>query len=116
MKGTIAISFVAISLFAFFAGAKSLPNWVHKLNSQGYDKHAHFLIFAIAYGISVYNFNQFDPVLIAIVLVLLGVCIELGQYFFTERSGDTMDVFANMAGVLFAIFLLHFFKKINFQL
>ncbi len=114
MKIALFIFFFS-SIFAFFASAKMLPNWVHILNQQGYDKHAHALIFCVLQLACVVVFPKSDPLSIAVVLSVLGVCIEIGQHYLTNRTGDIMDVFANMAGVLTALFLTQLFNKFNFS-
>lgn len=105
-------TFAIGSIFAFFASAKMLPNWVHNLNSKGYDKHAHFLMFCVLQVACSQVFKKTDPLSIAAYLCLLGAITEIGQHYLTtERSGDINDLFADMAGVLFALFLIQLFNK-----
>lgn len=112
----VLIAFSLISIFAFFASAKMLPNWVNYLCSKGYDKHAHFLIFCVLQVFCTLVFAEKAPLSIAVILVASGIFVEIGQHFLTARTGDIMDVFANMAGVLTAFFLTQLFNKLSISI
>lgn len=114
MKTALIISAIA-ACYAFFATSKMLPSWVHQLCASGYDKHAHFVIFCVLQVICTLNFRDYTPLSIAAVLAITGILIEFLQQF-TERSFCVQDIFANMAGLLFAIFLTQLFNKFNFSL
>ena len=104
------VLFSILSLFAFFASANRLPFFVHFLCSKGYDKHAHFAVFCVLQIFCVFAFQNYTPLSIAAILTLAGISIEIGQHCFTERTGDIMDVFADMAGILAALFLTQLFN------
>ena len=52
------------------------------------------------------SFNQ-----TAIFLISLSIILELSHYFIPNRSFEFLDLFANLLGVLIAIFILIFYKR-----
>ena len=52
------------------------------------------------------SFNQ-----IIIFLISLSIILELSHYFIPNRSFEFLDLFANLLGVLIAIFILIFYKR-----
>jgi len=108
------IAFSICSIFAFFASAKMLPLWVHRLNSQGYDKHAHFLIFCVLQVICCLNFRDFAPLSIAAFLCVIGMAVEVFQGFL-GRNACILDVFSNCAGLFFALIFIQLFNIFKFS-
>lgn len=115
MRAILIIS-LAVSVYAFFAPAKAYPSWVHTLNAQGYDKHAHALIFFLLEVLCVCVFRNYTPLSIAAFLAGIGVLIEVLQHH-SHRTGDILDVFSNCAGLFFALIFIQLFNKfLNFSL
>ena len=52
------------------------------------------------------SFNQ-----TAIFLISLSIILELSHYFIPNRSFEFLDLFANLLGVMLAIFIIIFYKK-----
>ena len=49
--------------------------------------------------------------LIVIFLISLSIILELSHYFVPNRSFEFLDLFANLLGILLAIFIIVFYKK-----
>jgi VanZ family protein len=112
MKIAFIVSVLAVC-YAFFASADMLPQFVHELNSRGYDKYAHGLIFFVLELVCVLVFRNWSPISIAMFLVCIGIGIEILQSF-TGRSMCILDVFSNCAGLFFALIFIQLLN--NFKL
>ena len=53
--------------------------------------------------------NQFN--ILSLYLIFLSILLEVLQYFVPNRSFEFSDLFGNLAGVIIAIIIFHFFKK-----
>ena len=47
----------------------------------------------------------------ALSMIILGVLLEIGQYYIPSRSFELLDIMANSLGVILGIFLGHYLKK-----
>lgn len=106
-KIIIVINILLIGLI-FFINGSFVPEFVHDLSINGYDKIIHFGFFcylnlSISYLIDK-NFNK-----ITILIIILSIVIELLQILF-NRSFEISDIIANSLGSIFAYFIIKFFK------
>ena len=84
---------------------------------ENQDKLGHFIFYAVLSILLIKTFSEEisleNPVNIgALISLVFGVLIELGQHFFTnDRIGDLMDVVANGSGILLIVVLIRTFPK-----
>jgi len=74
------------------------------------DKVGHFMIMSILCLELSFFISVRKAVMVAF---LIGVGVEYSQHFMASRSASLDDVLANTAGILFAWFFLHTFKRRN---
>ena len=81
------------------------------------DKAGHFVFYAVLSMILVKTFSQEIVIqnslmVAALIALVFGILIELGQHFFTfDRDGNFLDVFANGLGILLMIVLINSYPK-----
>ena len=81
------------------------------------DKLGHFILYAVLSMLLIKTFSK--EIVIqspmssgALVALVFGVFIELGQHFFThDREGDYMDALANGLGILLMVVLIKAYPK-----
>lgn len=81
------------------------------------DKLGHFILYAVLSMLLIKTFS--NEIVIqnsmsngALVALVFGVLIELGQHFFThDREGDYMDALANGLGILLMVVLTKVYPK-----
>ena len=76
-----------------------------KQGSLDFDPHGYFQHF-IAYGIGMFIGLKVNKNKTAMFIVLLGIFIEIIQYFLPYRSFNLFDILANLSGVIF-IWIIH---------
>ena len=81
------------------------------------DKLGHFILYAVLSMLLIKTFS-YEIVIQnsmsngALVALVFGVLIELGQHFFThDREGDYMDALANGLGILLMVVLIKSYPK-----
>ena len=81
------------------------------------DKLGHFIFYAVLSMLLIKTFSEEIVIQnsmwsIALVALVFGVLIELGQHLFThDREGDYMDAMANGLGILLIVFLIKAYPK-----
>jgi VanZ family protein len=81
------------------------------------DKLGHFIFYAVLSMLLIKTFSkeiviQNSMCSSALVALVFGVFIELGQHFFThDREGDYMDALANGLGILLMVVLIKAYPK-----
>ena len=81
------------------------------------DKLGHFIFYAVLSMLLIKTFSEEIVIQnsmwsIALVALVFGVFIELGQHFFThDREGDYMDALANGLGILLMVVLIKAYPK-----
>lgn len=84
---------------------------------ENQDKLGHFIFYAVLSMFLIKTFSkeisiQYPINSGALISLVFGVLIELGQHFFTnDRYGDFMDVLANGSGILLVVILIRIFPK-----
>ena len=84
---------------------------------ENQDKLGHFIFYAVLSMFLIKTFSkeisiQYPMNSGALISLIFGVLIELGQHFFTnDRYGDFMDVLANGSGILLVVILIRIFPK-----
>lgn len=84
---------------------------------ENQDKLGHFIFYAVLSMFLIKTFSkeisiQYPINSGALISLVFGVLIELGQHFFTnDRYGDFMDVLANGLGILLVVILIRIFPK-----
>ena len=72
----------------------------------------HFYVFTL---ISIIGFLSFlkdrEIKILSIYLILLSICLEIFHLIIPERSFQFSDLFGNILGVVFVIFIINFIKK-----
>ena len=97
--------FICFTLLIFLLPGVNLIAAIFFIN----DKEAHlsfFLVLAIYRMIFGKNYNQ-----IVFTTILLGISIEIFQYFIPNRSFDLYDIFADSFGIMIAYFFKIGFDK-----
>lgn len=104
-----------VSTLAILYGTLVPSDYVVPSSWSGYDKLAHFLMFAawtFFYGLV--RMLKGNPALFSVLITgaFFGLSIELLQYFLPfERSPETLDFAADLGGVLIAILALYILSK-----
>jgi VanZ family protein len=81
------------------------------------DKLGHFIFYAVLSMLLIKTFSEEIVIQnsmwsIALVALVFGVLIELGQHFFThDRKGDYMDAMVNGLGILLIVILIKAYPK-----
>ncbi len=96
------------------------PTGVAKVSFQFMDKLAHFLVYFIMAMFLFFEANRskwlFEEGFLlktTILMISYGIVIEILQgTLFEYRSFDFMDIFANITGTAFGVFLIAFKKKL----
>lgn len=84
---------------------------------ENQDKLGHFIFYAVLSMFLIKTFSkeisiQYPMNSGALISLIFGVLLELGQHFFTnDRYGDFMDVLANGSGILLVVILIRIFPK-----
>jgi VanZ family protein len=84
---------------------------------ENQDKLGHFIFYAVLSILLIktlsIEISLQDPINIgALISLVFGVLIELGQHFFTnDRNCDLMDVVANGSGILSMVVLIRIFPR-----
>jgi VanZ family protein len=104
----ILVVFSASFLLLTISG-KYLPDFVHKLNREGWDKLAHTIIFFVIELVCFYLLYPLLKIKISykttfLVLSLIGIFIEFIQWR-TGREFSYLDMLANCIGVLLGILI-----------
>lgn len=87
---------------------KSLENSWDKLN--------HFFAFFVLYVLLSFSFKNLTITSKIIILTFYAFLIEIIQYFIPNRDFSLLDIFADFIGLIFAMLLLFFLKKLfNFD-
>jgi glycopeptide antibiotics resistance protein len=97
----------------FFINGSIVPEFVHQLSRNGYDKIIHFGFFCyLNLSISYLMSKNFTKITISI--IILSIVIELLQILF-NRSFEFGDIVANSLGSIFAYFIITKFFKGTFR-
>ena len=81
------------------------------------DKLGHFILYAVLSMLLIKTFSKEIPIQNsmtcgALVALVFGGLIELGQHFFThDREGDYTDAFANCLGIMLMVVLIKAYPK-----
>ncbi len=104
---------ILIFLQSSFPSIESVPELPYS------DKLLHFFAYAVlgALFLRAYRTLQIRNNLKLLIILsilsssLYGISDELHQYFVSSRSAEWMDIFADILGSLFGVFIYHFIKE-----
>ncbi len=81
---------------------------------SGQDKLHHFIAYAFLCWLAIRSYrDRFSIASIGIALVVLGLAVEVAQYFTDYRYAEFADAVANTAGILLVVtftYLWHYFE------
>lgn len=108
MKYLFMVSLICIGVFAFSPGQYT-PAFI-----VNHDKAAHTLTFFVLTFLMHRSFRTLTILYITIFAILLGIAIELIQFFFTSRGFSLEDLMYDAVGIALYImtyFVIYFFQK-----
>lgn len=104
-----------VSFFAAFLAIEYLaltPQHIEIVESF-WDKQNHFIAFCALYVLLSLAYNRVSTRLKTFLLLLIGLQIEITQYFIPARSFSLMDIVADSVGILIGIGIYKVITKIK---